>query len=274
MKQALNSIVFLMISLLLFSFAGCAEKENPAADGNALRIIFQHRVGDQDVVFNDMRYTNAAGNPYEVREIMYFISDLRLYKDGVAVNPAQWDDLHYVDSKISETLGWLVGNNVPAGVYDSLTFTFGLSQERNKSFLFVNPPEVGMAWPEVLGGGYHYMMMNGFWSDTMQVRQPFNFHLGIGQIYENNSGEVSDITAFVHNNFTVSPAGPAITINPGQQTTINLCMDIASWFETPVVFDFNEWGGAIMQNQQAMHTACLNGKDAFSYDIGPLFINE
>jgi hypothetical protein len=25
--------------------------------------------------------------------------------------------------------------------------------------MFVNPPEVNMAWPEVLGGGYHYLML-------------------------------------------------------------------------------------------------------------------
>ena len=29
--------------------------------------------------------------------------------------------------------------------------------------MFVNPPEVNMMWPDVLGGGYHYLMLNGKW---------------------------------------------------------------------------------------------------------------
>jgi hypothetical protein len=108
------------------------------------------------------------------------------------------------------------------------------------------------------------MMMNGWWKDTEGTRKPFNFHLGIGQIYENNTGDVDDITGFVHNAFTVNPGGGSFTFGAGQTLTATLTMNIESWFDTPVVYDFNHFGGAIMQNQEAMHIACMNGEDVFS----------
>jgi hypothetical protein len=196
---------------------------------------------------------------------MYFVSDIKLYhRDGRVIEPATWDDIHYNDTNLPETLEWMVGNNVPEGIYDSLTFTFGISAAKNQSFMFVNPPEVNMTWPELLGGGYHYLMLNGWWKDNQNNRLPYNFHLGIGQIYQNNSGQVADIIGFVQNAFTVNPEGESFTIKKGEIHIGNIEMDVNSWFDTPEIFDFNYFGGAIMQNQEAMHIGCLNGADAFS----------
>ncbi len=46
-------------------------------------------------------------------------------------------------------------------------------------------------------------------------------------------------------------------------------MNIDSWFKTPHTWDFNNTGGMMMQNQDALKSACENGFDVFS--IGPLF---
>ena len=254
-----------ILAVALIMFIGCKKENNTDEGKNIFKIVFQHTNGDNDIQFNKMIYTNTAGNPYEVTEFMYFISNLRIYSNGLEVNPNAMNDIHYVDSKIPETMIWTVGNDINGGTYDSIKFTFGLSKEKNVSYLFVNPPEVLMAWPEVIGGGYHYLMLNGFWKDTADVRNPFNFHLGKGQIYENNSGDVSDIIGFIDNSFTVVPSGQRFTISDGKVTTLTLKMDVNSWFDSPNIFDFNVWGGGIMRNQEAMSIACENGKDAFSY---------
>lgn len=254
----------ILVLLLVFSLTACTEKESPAPE-NGLKIIFSHLAEDEPLITNQMIYENAAGNPYEVTEIMYFISDLTLYhNDGRIIKPSEWEGIHYTDTNIPSTLEWIAGKNIPSGLYDSLTFTFGLCEEQNQSFMFVNPPEVNMAWPEVLGGGYHYLMLNGWWTDLQEVRRPFNFHLGIGQIYENNSGQVSDITGFVHNHFTVNPTGGPFSIANEGITELTLTMHIKSWFETPFIYDHNQWGGAIMQIQEAMYIGSMNGRDAFS----------
>jgi hypothetical protein len=271
MKQQINialfkRIVFYVLAVIMSGLTSCTEKK-PAETTNKLKIMFNHRVDNNSLIFNQMIYTNAAGNNYEVTEVMYFISDLKLHhSDGRTIQPAQWDDIHYIDTNIPTTFEWIVGNDIPTGLYDSLTFTFGFTQARNQSFMFVNPPEVNMAWPEVLGGGFHYLMLNGWWKDLQEVRRPFNFHLGIGQIYANNSGQVSDITGFIHNNFTVRPSGERFSIEENKDNIINMIMHIESWFETPVIYDHNTFGGAIMQKQEAMHLAALNGRNAFSIE--------
>jgi len=255
--------ILVLISCLILMLFSCKEKD-PVKEPNKLRITFKHQVDGEVLKTNELIYQNAAGNPYEIKEVMYFISDLTLYHaDGTTVKPAGWNDIHYVDTNIPSTLDWWCGSDIQPGLYNSISFTFGIVSERNKSFMYVNPPEVNMSWPEVLGGGYHYLMMNGFWKDTLGIRMPFNFHLGIGQIYENNSGEVADITGFIDNSFTVNPDGEMFGVSDEGTTTINLIMNINSWFDTPVVYNHNTWGGAIMQNQEAMHLGCLNGSDAF-----------
>ncbi|MFH1119603.1 MAG: MbnP family protein [Bacteroidota bacterium] len=257
------SIVTVTLIFTIF-LNGCGEQDKPVATAG-LKIRFQHKINDGPLEFNKMNYTNTAGNVYEISEVMYFISDLKLYlNNGSVITPEGWDDIHYVDPAQPETLEWLAANDIPVGTYDSLTFTFGLSAEKNQPFIFVNPPEVNMAWPEVLGGGYHYMMINGWWIDLQGIRKPFNFHLGIGQIYANNSGDPDDITGFIHNDFIVNPGGGSFTSTAGNNLTCTLTMNIESWFDTPVVYDHNQFGGAIMQNQVAMHTASLNGRDVFS----------
>jgi len=264
MRKLTVTYTSVLILTLLTILSGCREEEEkPAA--TTLKIKFSHSVNGNTLITDSPVYTNTAGNDYEVTEIMYFISDLKLYhQDGRIIEPATWDDIHYIDTNIPETLEWLAGNEIPAGAYDSLTFTFGIAAEKNQSFMFVNPPEVNMSWPEVLGGGYHYLMINGWWIDAQGARMPYNFHLGIGQIYENNSGQVADITGFVQNAFTVNPGRNSFTIEEGKTNTAELTMEVNSWFDTPIIFDFNYYGGAIMQNQEAMHIGCLNGADAFS----------
>lgn len=268
----IRSIIVFFILVLL---AGSCKKDKDKPEKARMRIHFSHKVDGAPLIKNQMIYTNAAGNTYEITEVMYFISDLKLHRsNGAIVEPATWDDIHYVDINIPSTFTWELPGDIPAGTYDSITFIFGISEAKNQSFMFVNPPEVNMAWPDMLGGGYHYLMLNGWWLDPNQVRQSFNFHLGIGQIYENNSGQVEDIIGFVQNYFTVRPNGSGFEVEDGMLIEAELTMHIENWFKNPHIYDHNQWGGAIMQNQAAMQMGCENGRDVFtvSYSVGyPLF---
>ncbi len=262
-KSIVSSLITSLILLSLLPMSSCREN-GEEQHNTGLTIDFRHVVGNSTLVFNAMNYTNAAGNPYEVTEIMYFISDLKLYHhDGRVISFSEWEDINYIDTNYPETLSWKTESDIPEGQYDSIRFTFGISSAKNQSFMFVNPPEVNMAWPEVLGGGYHYLMLNGWWNNSEGVRSPFNFHLSIGQIYENNSGNVNDITGFIDNSFVVTPAGTSFNITKEAQNKLTLMMDVNSWFETPEVFNLDYFGGAIMQNQEAMLVGCRNGADAF-----------
>lgn len=245
----------------------CEDKE-PELKARGIQFHFDHKINGEALVFNSMQYTNAAGNPYEVKEIMYFISEIKLYQNnGNIISTGNLNDIHYTDTKLPETQEWLITGDFPTGSYDSLSFTFGIRSSKNKSFMFVNPPEVNMAWPEALGGGYHYLMLNGWWRDTVGLRRPFDFHLGIGQIYRNNTGQVGDIIEFIDNSFSVNVPGTSFVIEEEKFTKLKLVMNVERWFVSPLIYDHNIWGGAIMQNQDAMHMGCVNGKDVFTLEL-------
>jgi hypothetical protein len=93
---------------------------------------------------------------------------------------------------------------------------------------------------------------------------PFNFHLGIGQLYKGNGYNVDSIYAFVQNYFTVSLPGSSFELADKEKLTFRLTMNIERWFENPHVWDHNYWGGAIMQKQPAMQMARENGWDVFT----------
>jgi len=256
------------IVCILLLFLSCKKDKNPeTTNNNTGKIIFSfaHQVNGQPIQFDTLKYINDAGNHYLVSDIKYFISDVILYKsDGTTKMINEWNDIYYVDSNIPSTLTWSVYDKISVGSYDSIKFVFGITKEKNKSFMFVNPPEVNMAWPDIFGGGYHYMMLDGKWIDTTGYLNNFNFHLGIGQLYKGTTFNTDSITGYVQNYFTVKLPNSSFTIKSGETKEIQIIMQVDSWFKTPYIFDFNKWGGSIMQNQLAMQIAKENGSDIFS----------
>jgi hypothetical protein len=261
-KSLLHTIVPLFVLCAIFAVINACGRKS---DNGKLLIQFEHRINGQALVKDQMIYTNAAGNHYEISGLKYFISDVKLHRhDGSTVMISSEKPARYVDIDIPGTLIWQVNDEIPAEAYDSISFTFGLNEQQNKSNTFVNPPESNMAWPEVLGGGYHFMMMDGWFSNSQDIRSPFNFHLGTGQIYVGGM-ETKNITGFVQNYFHVKlPASSFVLIN-NQTTQMKFIMNIDSWFTTPVDWDFNQWS-MTMQNQAAMQAIKNNGYDAFSFE--------
>ncbi len=261
------SYVLLLVSCVCL-FKGCnkEEDEKKAYDSTGHIVLnFAHYVDGKSLVKDTMKYINAAGNSYLVSQLMYFISEVTLHKsDGTKKTINDWLDIYYVDNDISSTMTWNVYDDIPEGKYDSISFTFGINKAKNITGLFVNPPEVNMAWPGILGGGYHYLMINGKWKDNSEKINNFNFHLGIGQLYKSDSVNVDSIYAYVQNYFHVNLSNSAFTIIDNTTKEIQLIMNIDKWFNEPNVFNFNVYGFNTMQNQQAMQIMKENGKEVFS----------
>lgn len=257
-----------LLPLFLVHFSCKPQEGEPEPVGGKIVINFGHEINAAPLITDTMIYVNAAQNHYKVSELMYFVSEVALRNSATGEKFFINDEkkIHYVDIAIPATLQWKVFDEIPAGSYDSVSFIFGLNETDNVSFAFVNPPEVNMFWPEILGGGYHYLMLNGKWLNNSGKEEPFDFHLGIGQLYSGVTQSTDSITGFVHNYFTVSLPLADFTITKGETRSIDLVMNVDSWFCTPHVWDFNEWGGYIMQNQEAMATAAANGRDVFSIE--------
>ena len=256
-KNTRKIIICSLICSLFGMLYSC--KETPISPRESyLAFVFEHRVDNEAIILNK-DYTNAANNRYFLQEIKYFISSVQLYRqDGTKIEVKHNDGIHYVDVFYENTLTWNIVQQIPEGAYDSIAFVFGLNETDNQSFRFTNPPESNMSWPEVLGGGYHYMMLNGWFYRGDTLKSPLNIHLGRGQIRDGDA-----IIGFIPNYFHVC-LPKSFSIKRDESTILTLIMDINNWFKEPFLYDFDYWGGHIMQNQSAMQTLKENGHNVFS----------
>jgi hypothetical protein len=260
--------------IICFIFIACRKEKGPPPvslyNTGKIQISFLHNVQGKPLQFDTLMYINAAGNQYKIHDLEYFISELIFYKhDGSKTVLKGSEEIHYIDNRISSSMTWKPADNIPEGKYDSVTFIFGLTAEKNITGTL---PEVNMVWPDMIGGGYHYMMLNGFWKGRQQTLESLNFHLGIGQIYEDNNPIP---VSFVQNYFTVNLPNSDFTLYGDMTNKINIIMNIEKWFNgPPYIFDFNKDGydtimhaENIMKNQNAMSKMKANGKNVFTFSI-------
>ncbi|MCR5013988.1 MAG: hypothetical protein K6A28_04335 [Bacteroidales bacterium] len=242
---------FWMMILCLALFSGC----RPEAGTGAFDLDVGYHVGGDDLSVDTLAYVNEAGNRYMVTEVQWFLSHLEFQDEkGSWVAFGGGDGIHYFDTDLPDTHR-LHFEEVPEGHYQSLRFTFGLNEADNTTGRFPNPPECNMFWPEPLGGGYHYMKLNGKWQTPTGELAPFNVHLGIGQN--------EDHTEFYQNYFNVE-IPVSLDVKANEKARLQLTMVIDNWFRNPNTYDFNVYGGAIMQNQEAQEALKANGHDVFT----------
>ena len=258
MKKHLT-LILLCLALMT---ASCTK---PKGYGN-LDVKISYSANGKPLIIDTLAYyTNEAGNHFLVTEIQWFISKITLvseqgdeyvlgHREANTLFTTAQEHIFYIDTNIPESQTLEVAELL-CGHYTSMCFTFGLDETDNQTGLFANPPERDMFWPEPLGGGYHYMKLNGKYLDENGTLIPLNIHLGIGQNEE--------LSQFYQNYFTVElPLD--FDIEENHDNRIFLDMNIDNWFRSPHVYDFVTDGSAIMQNQTAQTKLKENGSDVFS----------
>ena len=263
----MRNLFYYLACLILL--AECRKPENAEYSGmGQVKLVFNHTVKGKPLILDSMAYHTATGYEYQIAVLQYFISDVTLYHNGgKPVILGSDEGIHYVDPREPATLSWNLKDGIKPGTYDSIVFTFGINAVKNISGSFPNPPERDMAWPEILGGGYHYMKMNLMYRNPQNAQTvPFMFHLGIGQQYSSELPDPDSITGYIQNNFPVT-LNTGFGVAGGAIRTIQCTMLVDRWFDGVETFDFNDYPAGIMQYQQGMEKACINGRKAFSGSV-------
>lgn len=225
--------------LLLFS----CKKDEPAPPSEGRLSIEMSYVFD-GVQFDadTMLYTIQAGYPVSVEHLEYYISNVTLHKaDNSSVQT--WD-IFYLNLKEND-FDKIRLEKIPAGDYVGISFLVGLDAEHNKTNALPSTwYNNNMAWPDGMGGGYHFMKLEGRYKDQASTRG-YAVHLG------RNENLVT--TAFIPGKISVSATGG----------NTELVMDIAEWFKSPNEYDFKVDGDYTMSNGAVMKKISENGRDAF-----------
>ena len=248
----------LLVIVLALMVAACSKRNEKAE----IDINIGYEINGMPLVTDTLCYVNETGNTFLITEIQWFLSNLELKNEAGNWTPllqrnlldtAGINRVFYMDTHIPESQA-LHTQSLPIGHYTALRFTFGLDETDNQTGLFTDPPESEMFWPDMLGGGYHYMKLNGKYLDSEGRLAPMAIHLGIGQN--------EDCTEFYQNYFIVEiPIDFNVKANTENQ--LDLTMVIDNWFRNPHTIDFEEFGSHIMQNQTAQRLLSGNGKDVF-----------
>jgi hypothetical protein len=227
---------------------GCGDDDNPnapAASPGRVTVELRHVVNGEAVVFDDIRYTNAAGDEYSVVRLEYLLSNLALHAADGSIHGVRGP--FYNDARTAASLQHVL-EQVPSASYDAISFTFGLDETTNVSDAFLEEPwNSRMAWPFPLGGGYHYMILDGFVRDPAGDRT-HNTHLGRTQQEPH----------FFH---VVLPID-TIAVD-GNESSVRVTMEISEWYTGPNDYTFPQ-NPFIMDMPTLQQSLMQNGGSVFS----------
>lgn len=241
----MNRKYFALI-LAVVALASCRkEKENviPVPTTGDLAINVGYHIDGKQLLFDSLMYTNAAGNIYSVTKVHYYLSRFRLYSEGEIKYVS--DTIVYVDAQQFMSVTF---RNMPVTTYDSVSFHIGLDEAQNMSnSLPATTENINMGWPDVMGGGYHFLKLEGHWMDTTG-KLGYAMHIG-------------------KNGFLVkSGVKKNITIRGGKTSDIKLMMNINEWFENPHTYNLAKDGVYSMGNAPLMKMLSENGSDVFTLE--------
>jgi len=234
-----NTSALGLFLLLLFSLS-C--KKNPSDMDTDLRFDLRYEVDGQPLAFDTLRYTNAAGNGYSVNRLEYYLSSIMLVNQvGDTVRGGK---VFYLNARDSMNTSISLPD-IPYGNYTHLIAYIGLKPEINLSHTLPATTEnINMDWPESMGGGYHFMKLEGYTTATGSA-QGYAMHLG------NNRSLVRCVIAQA---FSVQ----------GTQPVFNLVMNINEWYKNPAVYNFLTDGNYSMNDTTLMKKIAANGTDVFT----------
>ena len=164
--------LFLSIIFSFLFFNSCETEDLMELD-----IEFRQFIDQNQLELDNIIYQNEAGNVYSVERLLYVLSNLTLYFENG--DSMLLDNYHFINIDDENSLK-LKNINIPSPCI-SISFTYGFSQINNETNLYLNDSDNFhnlMLWPNTLGGGYHYMKLEGRYVDNYGEQKFYNTHTG------------------------------------------------------------------------------------------------
>jgi hypothetical protein len=225
---------WLALAALLSAVAGCSKTKVttvPTAPApGSLTVHFDHTTGGAALVLNPHAHlgTDGAGNRYSVETLRYIVSNIHLHAEDGSFYGVE--GFHYRDAAVPGTRDYVL-SGIPPGMYMSISFTFGLDEMMNvPGPPIANVPGIGgMEWPPNWGGGWHYLMLQGFYDPARHLA--YRTHMGRRFIAGTGdpSGQGPDSVEYNHD-FNAHVMFPAPVMIEGDSWQTTLTMEIDSWY--------------------------------------------
>lgn len=262
MKTVFKSMIVLTALAVVTTFQSCDTDDDdddtqPRFPTQNVGVSFKHMSGNDTLKLNtpDHPYTNALGQSYKVSRLRYLISEVTLHQtNGEEI---ELDEYFFVDFSKPETFNINTSKKIPQGEYSGISYTFGFDEDDNIDGIYPELNSANWNWPGALGGGYHFLQLDGEYMDTNSVSKPFATHMGTARKIDSSG------TSFVANHFEVMIPNSSFTVG-NTDVTLEFTIDINEWYTNPVNWDFNIYGPGVMPIYDAQRLLNTNGKDVFT----------
>lgn len=208
--------------------------------------------------FNALKFTNSNLELISLTKLQYSISDIRFYKadgDSVVI-----DMHHLIDLEDANTLSLELSQKLDPIEYTGIGFNFGFTPEDNVSGAYADLNLLSWGWPDMIGGGYHQMKMEGRFIDINMDTTSYQFHNGSA------TKPSMSTEAAVPNYIFVKLDDAQVTMNADR--TIEVNMQIEEWYQNPNLWDLNALHSMLMPNKEAQLKISANGATVF--EIGEI----
>lgn len=216
----------------------------------------------QNSDFENTTYTNAFGTELTISKLVYLISDITFTNSAGTIYDA--GDFNLVNARQETNLSFTPNIQIPPGDY-AVSFTFGFDDEDNIDGAY---PELNQTlegpWgvPAPLGGGYHYMRLEGKYTDLNTMQTGYAYH------------------AIRANDMSMTPLllqDTSFVVNLGQvtvsnNTNVEVKMNVAEWFKNPNLWDLNVLFATLMPNFNAQVMMSQNGQQGV-FSLGTITQN-
>ncbi len=232
-----------MLILLFLSLFGTSCKEEDPKPKTTLTLLISENNKDEEISYDSIVFQNMIGNRYSITRLQYFISNLQFHQKQVG-----WifqEGVIYCDGRQSHEP--IEFNDLPQAEYDSIAFTFGLNENDNRTGgLPANTENLNMAWPVPMGGGYHFLKMEGHHINMESKKVGYALHVGTNI----DRGDIKQEVFF----------------DLSRDQTIALVMDSDEWFQHPNALDLNNISYT-MGNDTMMLKVLQNALSVFKLEV-------
>ena len=269
----------LLITLSMVMLSSCRKDDiiDETKMGD-FSIEFDHVVGeDRFYIDPNYLYRNAKGEPFSVRILMYYISNIKLYKpDGSSYTVPQDDSYFLVNAADKGTRFTKV--KAPEGDYTRIEFMIGVDQERNMmpmerrtGVLSFNPGEghAGMFW--TWSQGYIFFKLEGncdLVSDDVHGdptgNKQFKYHIG-GFGYPFDDPEAMNNIKIISMDLTKTNTDDIAHVREGLRSNVHLMVDVMKVFNGPYTFSIAQKPN-VMFNKEDSGNIAGNFQSLFTHD--------
>ena len=241
-----------MILAVAFMCSSCSSETD---SDTVVNLRFTHEWNNAVVTADDfgtIQYVNAFGNQLSIERLRYLISDLTITKPSGETIPL--NNYHLIDLENENTLNLTSNQSVETGTYANVSFIFGFTNTANTDGAYPDLNSASWNVPPILGGGYHYMQLDGKFINNIENEAGYNFHAI--RAADNPGPNPS----FPQDTFFEVNLGP-LTVSENNEFIIS--MDIAQWFKEPYLWDLNLYNQMLMPNSTAQILMYENGQNVF-----------